>query len=166
MRHRGLVVVVAALILAAACGRSPDLASARAQAAAADSAWQAAASAGEDLDEIVSYLAEDAVMIPPNEPPLRGREAIRRYVARGLATPGFSVSWRTTDVHVGPSGEAAHLTQENRFTAEGPSGERATFRGRGVTMWERNEAGTWECVLYIWNQAESRPSGDSATETS
>lgn len=154
MRHLRIAAVVVLLAAIAACGGPPDRDAARSEVAAADSAWQAAASAGEDLDEIASYLAEDAVMIPPNEPPLQGRDAIRRYMAAGYATPGFSVSWQTLDVRTGPSGELAYMTHLNRFSAQDSAGRQTTFRGRGVTIWERDASGEWKCVLDIWNQAD------------
>lgn len=166
MKHVRSALAAGLLVAAAACGSSADLDTARAEVVAADSAWQAAASAGEDLDAIVSYLAEDAVMIPPNEPPVRGRDAIRRYIAAGLETPGFSVSWRTLDVTMGPSGDLAYMTHINRFAAENPSGELVTFRGRGVTIWERDGSGEWKCVLDIWNQAEAGGSSAAGLDAS
>lgn len=166
MRHLRIAAVVVLLAAIAACGGPPDRDAARSEVAAADSAWQAAASAGEDLDEIVSYLAEDAVMIPPNEPPLQGRDAIRRYMTAGYATPGFSVSWQTLDVRTGPSGELAYMTHLNRFSAQDSAGRQTTFRGRGVTIWERDGSGEWKCVLDIWNQAEAGGSSAAGLDAS
>ena len=148
----GSLAAVLFVLVAAACGRSPDLASARSAVLAADSAWEAAASEGEDLDRIVSYLAEDAVMIPPSEPVVRGRDAIRAYMAQGYETPGFAVEWETLEARVGPSGDLAYLTQRNRFTARNEEGETLRFQGRGVTIWERDESEEWRVVLYIWNE--------------
>lgn len=151
----GSIATVLFALLAAGCGGSPDLASARSAVLAADSAWEAAASRGGDLDRIVSYLAEDAVMIPPNEPTVRGREAIRAYMAQGYETPGFGVEWETLEARVGPSGDLAYLTQRNRFTARNEEGETLRFQGRGVTVWEREDSGEWQVVLYIWNEEET-----------
>ena len=155
LRIGSLAAVLIVALTATACGGSPDLASARSAVLAADSAWEEAASRGEDLDRIVSYLAEDAVMIPPSEPTVRGRAAIRDYMAQGYATPGFRVEWETLEARVGPSGELAYLTQRNRFTAENDEGETLRFQGRGLTVWERDESGEWRVVLYIWNEEET-----------
>lgn len=148
--------ILAALLLpiaaALACGGPADLESARSSVVAADSAWQASFASEEGLDAILSYLADDAVLIPPGRAPVRGKRAIRAYMAAGLETPGFSVSWETLDARVSPSGEFAYLTQRTRIAARDSAGELVTFRGRGVTIWERAESGAWRCVLYVWNQ--------------
>lgn len=135
------------------CGGPADLSAASSAVAAADSAWEASFSSDGGLDAIVSHLSDDAVLVPPGRPPVRGKRAIRRYMAAGLETPGFSVDWETTDIRVAPSGEVAYLTQRNRIAAEDSTGRLLTFRGRGVTVWERDGEGTWRCVLYIWNRA-------------
>jgi len=149
----GAVAVALLAVGVTACGGASDPDEAGAAVAAADSAFEAAAARGEDLDEIASYLAEDAVMIPPNEPPVRGRDAIRRYMAEGYRTPGFSVGWERLDVRVAPSGDVAYVMLANRFSAEDEEGEIVRFRGRGVTVWERGDGGEWRVVIYVWNEA-------------
>lgn len=156
----GVELLATALLLTLfgsfACGRPApaDVSEARSAVTAADSAWEASFDSGEGLDGIVSYLSDDAVLIPPGRTPVRGKREIRRYMAAGLETPGFRVDWETLDVRVAPSGEVAYLTQRTRIAAQDSTGREVTFRGRGVTIWELDENGSWRCVLYIWNQRE------------
>jgi ketosteroid isomerase-like protein len=70
-----------------------------------DKEWAAVAAAGQDLDRILSFWSDDATLFPPGAPALAGKAAIRQFVATGLQTPGFSVTWQTTQLTVSPAGE-------------------------------------------------------------
>jgi uncharacterized protein (TIGR02246 family) len=56
--------------------QSPDLTTERRAVAEADGAWAAAFAAGE-AERGLSYLADDAIMFPPGQPPVIGKAAIR-----------------------------------------------------------------------------------------
>lgn len=43
-----------------------------------DAPWSALASEGRDVEAILSYWAEDAIVIPPGLPTLSGKDALRR----------------------------------------------------------------------------------------
>lgn len=47
------------------------------------SAWE-----DDDVDEVADLYWENASLIPPDEPPLRGRDAIRGYLARTVPGQG------------------------------------------------------------------------------
>ena len=49
------------------------------------------ATAGKDIEKIVSYWSDDAVLIFPGQPVLEGKAAIRAYVTASLNTPGFKI---------------------------------------------------------------------------
>ncbi len=54
--------------------------------------WAQAAASG-DLERIVSYWADDAIVMPPDLPAVVGKSAIRYSVRAGQAVPGFRVTW-------------------------------------------------------------------------
>ena len=58
-----------------------------------DAEWADLANAGKDVDKIVSYWSDDAILIFPGQPLLEGKAAIRAYVAASLKTPGFKIHW-------------------------------------------------------------------------
>jgi uncharacterized protein (TIGR02246 family) len=145
--HRSAILLVAAAV---ACGPGADLDAERAAIEAADRAWLAAAQAG-DVDSTLSFWAEDARVIGPGEPPYIGRDAIRQMLLDGLATPGFSVTWETTDIVVAPSGDFAYSFGTNAFTVPSPDGGLATLEGRAVVVWRKGEDGRWRCVVDIWS---------------
>src|SRR6266571_6895637 len=73
-----------------------DMDRARVELERADEAWCAAASAARDVEQIVSFWADDAIVIPPGQMPIIGKNAIRNYVTASLKIPGFSIQWKTT----------------------------------------------------------------------
>ncbi len=52
---------------------------------ARDAEWADLATAGKDVEKVVSYWSDDAVLIFPGQPVLGGKAAIRGYVAYLLA---------------------------------------------------------------------------------
>src|SRR5688572_28098913 len=71
-------------------------------------AWSQAAAAG-DVEKIVSYWADDAVVISAGEPTLNGKQAIRKMVEESYKMPGFNISWQPQSVVVSESGDLAYL---------------------------------------------------------
>ncbi|HVT83631.1 MAG TPA: DUF4440 domain-containing protein [Chitinophagaceae bacterium] len=116
-----------------------------------DSAWAASAGAMKDVDKIISYWADDAVVIPPGEPIVKGKDALRRFVEDSKKIPGFHISWKSSDPHFAPDGKMAYLYSENLTTMNDSSGNRISFAGRGYTVWRKEDNGEWKCVVDIWN---------------
>lgn len=105
-----------------------------------------------DVERIVSYWTDDAVVYPPHEAPVAGKAAIRAFVGDALKAPGFSITWTPREAIVSASGELGYTTGTNTITAPDAQGKPATLRGRYVTVW-RKEAGRWRCVVDFWNEA-------------
>jgi uncharacterized protein (TIGR02246 family) len=124
-------------------------ANARAEILRLDEEWARAAAEG-DLERILSFWADDASVFPPGSPALVGKAAIREYVAGSLRAPGFSISWKTSDLVVAASGELAYGIGANRVSFTAPDGKTVAIDGRAVTVW-RKDAGGWKCVIDIWN---------------
>ncbi len=143
---RSLLVLA---LVAAACAPRPDLDAERAAILAADSAWLAAAHAG-NIDSTLSFWTSDARVIGPSQPPYIGQEAIRKMLADGFATPGFTATWHTTDVVVTPSGDVAYSFGTNAFTVPGASGKIDTLRGQGVVVWRKAADGRWRAAVDTW----------------
>ena len=116
-----------------------------------DAEWAAAASEGRDVERIVSYWTEDAVVLPPGFPPIIGKAALRGYVQTSMQIPGFQISWKSTDVIFSPDRNLAYMFSQNAVTMNGPDGTPATTNGRAVTIWRRESDGEWRCAVDIWN---------------
>jgi ketosteroid isomerase-like protein len=117
-----------------------------------DAEWAAAATEGRDVDRIVEFWTEDAVVYPPGMPPVVGRAALRAYVEASLAIPGFSITWTSSEARISPDGRLAYLLSRNAVTVPEESGELTTMRGRAVTIWRLEPDGEWRCAVDIWNE--------------
>ena len=118
-----------------------------------DAAWAAAASAGSDVELILSFWTDDAVVLAPGLPAIVGKAALREYVKGSLQIPGFQINWSSTDVTFSPDKNLAYLFSQNAVTMNGPDGKPATTKGRAVTIWRREPDGEWRCSVDIWNAA-------------
>jgi len=122
-----------------------------------DGEWAAAAGTTE-VERIVSYWSDDAVITPPHEAPVAGKPAIRKFVDDSLKVPGFSVRWKPAEAVVSSAGDLGYTTGENVFTFPDATGKAATHPGRYVTVWKKDDAGQWRCVIDFWNEAPERAS--------
>jgi len=125
---------------------------ARAELLRVDGEWSAAAGSA-DVDRIVSYWSDDAVVTPPHERPVAGKSAIRKFVADSLKVPGFSVRWQPAEAVVSSSGDLGYTTGNDVFTFPDATGKVVTSPGRYVTVWKKDETGRWRCVIDFWNEA-------------
>ena len=117
-----------------------------------DADWAALASRGADVETIVSYWTDDAIVLPPGQPAIAGKAALREYVLGSLRIPGFSISWKTTEATLSPDANMAYLMGDNRITMQGPGGKSMTILGRAVTVWRKEGDGQWRCAVDIWNE--------------
>ena len=116
-----------------------------------DAQWARLSEQGTDVDRIMSYFGDGAVMIPPGQPAVEGKVAIRDFVVSSLRIPGFRIHWVSDRVTFSPDGKLAYMHGRNETTMRDPSGTLVTFPGRGVTIWRLDPDGQWRCVVDIWN---------------
>src|SRR5665213_3852972 len=91
LRH---LTPIALLLTAVGCSRVPfDTVAETKTLLARDAQWAEAAVQGKDIDKIISYWSDDAVVIPQGQPIVEGKAAIRAYVANSLQIPGFKIHW-------------------------------------------------------------------------
>jgi ketosteroid isomerase-like protein len=119
-----------------------------------DAEWAAIASEGRDIDRILSYWTDDAIILPPAFAQVMGKAALRNYVENSLRIPGFKITWKSTDVKFSPDLNLAYMFGENAVSINGPDGTPVTTKGRAVTIWRRERDGIWRCAVDIWNDAQ------------
>ena len=129
-----------------------DVSAAKAEILRLDAEWSKAAES-RDLEKILSYWSDDASVFPPASPALVGKDAIRAYVAQSFQIPGVRISWKTNEVSVAASGDLAYGIGTNRVSFDGPDGKPVTVEGKAVTVWQKDGAGAWKCVVDIWSGA-------------
>jgi uncharacterized protein (TIGR02246 family) len=112
--------------------------------------WSNVAASG-NLEATLAYWADDAVMMAPGQPPLRGKPAIRKFVEASTAIPGFGIKWEPLEAHVSGSGDMAYLIERNMFSYRDSTGAQVTEPNKVVTVWQKQRDGSWKNVIDMWN---------------
>jgi hypothetical protein len=74
-----------------------------------DAEWAEVALEGHDIERILSYWTDDAVVLAPGLPRVSGKAALREYVQGSNAIPGFAITWESKDAVLSPDGQLAYL---------------------------------------------------------
>ena len=112
--------------------------------------WSKAA-AGQDVDRILSYWSDDAIVMQPDQPALVGKQAIRGMVEASMKTPKFSISWEPEQAWISKSGDVGYMIERNRVTFAGTGGQTRTVFGKALTIWKKDANGNWKCAVDTWN---------------
>jgi len=139
------IVVAIALILGCMSAFADD---ADKSIRAAVKAMEAGVLAG-DADKTVAMYAADATLMPPNEPAVKGIDAIRKWFGGMLAAGKVKLDINVDDVLV--SGDLA-VERGNWALNMVPNGATTavTDRGKYIVVWQKRD-GKWQAVNDIFN---------------
>ncbi len=113
-------------------------------------AWARVAATG-NLEQTLAYWADDAVVLPPDQPAVVGKAAIRQFLMQSAAIPKFSITWEPEQATVAANGDVGYLVEHNRVTLADSTGALHTQYGKAVTVWRKDATGAWKCVVDTWN---------------
>ena len=125
----------------------------------ADAEWSNAAR-GKDLDKTVSFYADDALVLPPNEPAVASKDGIRN-MWKGFIDGVTDISWKATRVEMAKSGDLAVLTGTYEMTMKDGTKD----HGKYCEVWEKKAEGKWKCGTDMFNSnlpASTSPAPDAA----
>ena len=111
----------------------------------------AKAAAGGDVERTLSYWAEDAIVLGPDQHAHIGKAAIRQMVEASMKIPKFKITWAPESAVISRSGDMGYLIEHNRVTFADSTGKVQTQFGKGVSIWRKDASGAWKCVVDIWN---------------
>jgi ketosteroid isomerase-like protein len=112
----------------------------------------ARAAAGGDLEEALSFWSDDAIVMPPGQPAIVGKAAIREFLRQTSAIPGFSITWEPEQVSVANDADVGFMVERNRMTFADAGGVTRQLFGKAVTIWRKDSMGEWKCVIDTWNE--------------
>ncbi len=112
--------------------------------------WGAAFKTG-DVARSAAFLAEDAVLIPPNEPAVIGVEAIAEWSQRMFdAVTVQDVDITVDEVRVAGDWAVSHgVWHMTMLAGDTPLSDTTRY----VVIWERQADGAWKVSHDIWNSA-------------
>ena len=101
-----------------------------------------------------AFLAEDAVQLPDNRPPIRGRDAICAWLeAAGLGGDQAVLDWWPLRAEVAKGGDLGYTFGDWEIHLKGAAAtDKPLARGKFQTVWKKQPDGTWRVVLDGGNQ--------------
>jgi len=117
--------------------------------------WSKSA-ATDSIEKTLSFWAEDAIVMSPGEPALKGKQAIRGMIEGTSKIPGFKIKWEPLSVVVSKSGDMAYMIEQNQITVNDTLGNPITQYNKSVTIWRKEADGSWKNVVDMWNAEPAR----------
>jgi len=112
--------------------------------------------ASHDVGKILSYWADDAVMISAGDPTLKGKPAIRKMVEGSLKDTSFKISWEPQSAEIASGGDMGYLLEGTKIVANDSTGKPVTHTYKGITIWKKQADGTWKNVVDILSPESSQ----------
>ena len=106
-----------------------------------------------DADGLFAYVAEDVVMMPPNEAPIRGKTAMQAWYRTFLSafrTTTLSLTNREVTVSEDWATELGQYEWGLQATA---GGDPVVDKGNYMQIWKREQDGKWRFFREIWNSS-------------
>ena len=153
------VAILLAVITMGGCNGAPPASRAR-TAAVNDSAGVERATAAfhqalrtNDLETFMGYVADDVVFMPPGEPPVRGRDAVREWLTAFLAQyRTSSLTLADREVRVG-SGWAVELGTFEWTLEPTAGGSAVVDRGNYMQVWQLQGDTAWRFAREVYNSS-------------
>jgi uncharacterized protein (TIGR02246 family) len=148
-------ILVAAAAVLTACSASPRISSEYSPGDAenaihrADADFAANARAGNAQTLVSNFYAPDAVVMAPNYPALRGRDAIQQFWSGFLASGTVDLALTSTNV-MQPSSDVAIETGRYDLSLRPASGQAVKDAGKYIVVWKKSD-GRWWAVEDIFN---------------
>lgn len=102
------------------------------------------------------YYAPDAIVMPPNEEVIRGREAMAEWLA---TFPPMS-TFEATQVQVDGAGDIAYVYGTYFMAIAMTEGEEPVpDEGKYLEIWRRQADGGWKIIMDIFNSDMPLPEG-------
>jgi uncharacterized protein (TIGR02246 family) len=115
-----------------------------------DTQWSKAAES-RDLEQLLSFYADDAVVLPAHAAIATTKDSIRNIFQKLLSIPGVALSWKPTKVTAAGSGDLAYSTGTYELSAPDDSGKPSIDHGKYVAVWKKQADGSWMVGVDIWN---------------
>lgn len=114
----------------------------------ADQDW-AKAAGSKNVDQFMSFIADDAYVSGPNGKWVHDKQAIRDLWSKMLADPNFKLNWTV---------ESADVSKDMGYTRGTFTGSQGNqpISGSYTTVWKKEKAGKWQAVVDIATPASGQ----------
>ncbi len=148
-RKRAALGCIGILLFVAGCKQQPSTAETEQTIRDLDAQWAKTAGT-HDLDGTVAYYADDAVLLPPNEPLISGKAALRTSWTALLA-PNIALTWHAGKVDVSQSGDLAYVVGSYDLSTKDAQGKPVSDHGKTIEVFRKQSDGTWKVVADMYS---------------
>ena len=118
--------------------------------------WVSAVNAG-DIDAWLAILADDATVMPPNEPAVTGKEALGPWMVQTFFDP-FNVQLSCTFDDVEPAGDLVSTRGSYDLSLAPKDGAQVVDdNGKFVNIFKRQPDGSFKFTTVMWNSNNQPP---------
>lgn len=103
-----------------------------------------------DVDGLVALYDEDGIDMPPDEPAVVGKDAIRARLERFFADYTDALRDTVEDVTVSGDWASIRCSYTESWTPRA-GGDTTTVVGKSVIILKRHADGSWRITTVIWN---------------
>ncbi len=109
-----------------------------------------------DVEKMLSYWADDAILMSENEAAVIGIDSLTAMVERSMKIPGFNINWNPQEAYVSKGGDLGYVIIKNYMTMPIDTlGNTRTVFNKGVEIWKKQTDGSWKNVVDISNRDPS-----------
>lgn len=101
-----------------------------------------------NTEKVLSYWQDDAIMISPDQPTLKGKQAISEMVKGSYADSSFSISWEPVSAEVSNDGSMGYIIETSAIAMKDSTGT-YTQNFNAVSIWKKQADGSWKNVVDI-----------------
>lgn len=99
----------------------------------------------------IFYVAEDGVLLRPNNPPIIGKKTMAEKV---FSEPdsGYTLTWQPLYADIAQSGELGYTFGIYEMKTKDQEGKEILENGTYVSIWKKDQFGDWKLVLDTGNE--------------
>ncbi len=97
------------------------------------------------LEGWMSYMADNVVLFNL-DPPVVGKEAVRKFHEPTLSNPNVTLTWEPTTGEIQPSGTVGYTSGRYTLRMKTPNGETRERHGSYLTVWGKQKDGSWKVI--------------------
>lgn len=114
--------------------------------------------AAKDVEGLLSYYADDATLMTPGMPAMKGKDAMRPVLKMLLADPNLKLEYGAQRIEVSKAGDVAFSQGSYQMTlTDAKTKKPVTDKGSYVTGYKKQADGSWKAESDI-NVSETAPS--------
>jgi ketosteroid isomerase-like protein len=112
--------------------------------------WEEKGKTG-DPELAAFYWAEDAVIMGPGQPTIKGKKQIQNILAGMNKIPGFKMTWdeRPSSIEISKDGQMAYLLAKNEVNMTESSGTTVTNINQALQIWKKDNDGNWKAAVVV-----------------